>query len=380
MFKSRKKKRAAIEAAFNKTIDAAASQAATQAASEAIQPDRVNAVLHDLVAMVKPDGQPNINALWHELKELNAIKWSVKQQGYAIGRQVFEHTKTLPVPDKPEAFTLDCKPSTQADVQSPWFLYWMDQLQSAPLPHRKLWEFAWILQNLHGHGKLTAGQRALGFGCGTEPFPSYFANLGIDVVATDLAPEEVHGRGWAETGQHTASLDAIYEAKLAPREAFDRHVSLDYVDMNDIPAKYDGQFDFCWSICALEHLGSIKNGLDFIEASLNTLKPGGIALHTTEFNYTEIDLTTDNWQTVLFLRRDFEALAKRLNEAGHTVAPLNFDVGHDPLDCFVDLPPFEFDKFMNYQPDDSSYREGHLKTSVDGFPSTCFGFAVQKKA
>jgi len=31
-----------------------------------------------------------------------------------------------------------------------------------------------------------------------------------------------------------------------------------------LPADLTG-FDFCWSICALEHLGTIAQGLDFIK-------------------------------------------------------------------------------------------------------------------
>lgn len=373
MFNFEKKMRD-LESAAQKV----AQSTAEQAMGAALERDRLSAALSDLVAMTKSDGQPNINSLWLALMDLNAIKWSVKQQGYALGRKVYEHTSTLPVPASPGNFTVNCKPSTQADVQSPWFLYWMEQLQSAPLPHRKLWEYAWILQNLHGHRKLVAGMRGLGFGCGTEPLPSYFAAHGIDVTVTDLAPEEVVGRGWAETGQHSESIEAIFKDSIVSREAFDRHVALEYVDMNDIPSHLDGQYDFCWSICALEHLGSIKNGLDFIERSLSTLKPGGIALHTTEFNYTETEKTTDNWETVLFLRKHFEYLSERLSTSGHSVAPMSFDVGHDPLDTFVDLPPFNFDQFLIYRDKDRKYRDGHLKTSVDGFPSTCYGVMIQK--
>ena len=41
-------------------------------------------------------------------------------------------------------------------------------------------------------------------------------------------------------------------------------------------------------------LGSISQGLDFIENSLNTLVKGGISIHTTEFNFTNNEHTIDN--------------------------------------------------------------------------------------
>jgi SAM-dependent methyltransferase len=336
--------------------------------------------VEELVDHTKPDGQPNINALWLQLKELNAIKWSLKQQGYLIGRTLYEELCKKEVPNTAAKEPLTSKPSTQADLETDWFVYWMAQLMSAPLPHRKLWEFAWILQNLHAHGMLAEGKRALGFGCGEEPLPSFFASRGVAVTVTDLAPDIVAGMGWAETGQHTGTLNAVWKENLVSKTLFDSLVSLEYVDMNAIPSKLHGQYDFCWSVCALEHLGSIEKGLNFIENSLETLKPGGIALHTTEFNYTETDHTIDNHPTVLFLRRHFIELANRLEEKGHIVTPLDFEVGNNPLDNFIDLPPFDFNEFLEYKPisESMNYRLGHLKLSVDGFPATCFGFKVQK--
>lgn len=341
------------------------------------------AFLDQLAASVEhlqADGKPNINRLWIELKELNAIKWSVKQQGYAIGAEVYKRVAETSVPSATEEFVLPCKPSTQSDVESPWFRYWMNQIHSAPLPHRKLWEFAYILQNMYSLGVLKDGHRALGFGCGEEPLPSYFASKGINVTVTDLHPEMVAGQGWAETGQHTATVESSYHPNLLDRTTFDERVELQFVDMNDIPAHLDGQYDFCWSVCALEHLGSVKNGLDFIENSLRTLKPGGVAIHTTEFSYTETDRHIDNWPTVLFLKRHFEDIRGRLKNAGHDVQDLDFYVGTDPLDTFVDVPPYNFDQmlFVGRGEAKDRYLPGHLKLSVDGFPSTCFGVTIRK--
>ena len=104
--------------------------------------------------------------------------------------------------------------------------------------------------------------------------------------------------------------------------------------MTAIPADLAG-FDFCWSLCAFEHLGSIEAGLRFVEASLAPLRPGGTAVHTTEFNINANGPTIDNWPTVLFQRRHMEALAARLAAQGHQVAPFDFDAGDKPLDRFV---------------------------------------------
>ncbi len=254
--------------------------------------------------------------------------------------------------------------------------YWIGEIKSAHIFHRKLWEFAYVLQAIFENGLLHPKARGLGFGCGAEPLPSYLAARGVDVTVTDLDPSDPGARGWIDTDQHTSSLDNVFQAHLVTREQFDRHVRLRYVNMNFIPLDLH-DFDFCWSICALEHIGSIQKGLDFIEASLRTLRPGGIAIHTTEFNYLNDEQTIDDWPTVLFQKQHFRALAKRLADQGHHVAPLDFDYGHKPLDKFIDLPPFEHD----WTPEQRKFwgRDTyHLKVSIDGFACTCFGIIVRK--
>jgi hypothetical protein len=170
-------------------------------------------------------------------------------------------------------------------------------------------------------------------------------------------------------------LEAAYHAHLIDRGRFDEKVELRYTDMNDIPSDLRG-YDFCWSICALEHLGSIELGLRFIEQSLATLKPGGIAIHTTEFNINSQGPTIDNWPTVLFQRKHFEQLGERLAQQGHEMAELDFSLGDGPIDRFIDLPPYHHDLSAELQALLGSPQ--HLKVAVDGFACTCFGILVRK--
>lgn len=324
--------------------------------------------LHRVTEIEHRYARAQIDKIWHEVRDSTAQRYELKQSGYDLAREVAARGKNAPVPPDPDkTLRLGSKPSTQEDIESDWFYYWMAQLHLAPLAHRKLWEMAYMLQTLFAHNKLKPGMKALGFGCGEEPMPSYFAAKGMNVTVTDLHPDAVADLGWVETGQHTDSLMAAYKSNLVDEETFRKHVSLEYVDMNAIPDTLNGQYDICWSICALEHLGSIEQGLNFIENSLDSLKPGGVAVHTTEFNFTYPDRTIDNWMTVLFRRKDFEEIAARLEAKGHKVAPLNFDVGDQPMDRFIDLPPYHLPST-------------HLKLSVDGYPSTCFGITVEKAA
>ncbi|MCX5963683.1 MAG: hypothetical protein NT070_11250 [Cyanobacteria bacterium] len=136
--------------------------------------------------------------------------------------------------------------------------------------------------------------------------------------------------------------------------------------MNAIPTDLANKYDFCWSACALEHLGSIANGLRFIEKSLDTLVSGGVCIHTTELNYLQEKNTIDNEGTVLFRKQDFIKLAQQLTAQGHQVAPLNFDIGSGFLDQFIDIPPYQ------------EVQDAHLKLLVGDFATTSFGIIVKK--
>lgn len=330
--------------------------------------------LQILLSLVNENSQPNTNALNEIARNIKLLNLNVKAFGYDLARRMAE---ALPV-ERDTALRhvgLMSKPTTQADIESDWVAHWCGQLHTPVLYHRKLWELAYVLQAIHEHGHLHAGARGLGFGCGVEPIPSYLASHDIAVTVTDLPPEDAYSRGWVETNQHAASLEQSYQPLMVGRDKFEALVDLRAVDMNAIPPDLAG-YDFCWSVCALEHLGSIRQGLDFIENSLATLRPGGLAVHTTEFNIDADGPTIDNWPTVLFQRGHVEALAERLRGQGHMVAPLNFDLGDKPMDRFIDLPPWSHDtpaylnQWLGYP--------AHLKVGADGFVCTCYGIIVTK--
>ena len=98
------------------------------------------------------------------------------------------------------------------------------------------------------------------------------------------------------------------------------------VDMNAIPADLRG-FDFTWSSCALEHLGTLAAGMDFVVAQMDCLAPGGVAVHTTEYLVSSNDATVEAGGTVFYRRRDIEALADRLRRAGHAI-DVDYTRGH----------------------------------------------------
>jgi hypothetical protein len=252
---------------------------------------------------------------------------------------------------------------TEAQFREPSFARWCRELDLVPRHHRKMWEFCYILAVLESVGALKPGARALGFGVGREPVPALLAKHGMSVVATDAPSNAAHTSQWAATKQHATALEAISHPAILPFEEMRELVAFRPVDMNAIPLDLR-DFELCWSACALEHLGSLSHGLDFIEASLDTLKPGGIAVHTTEFNITSNESTFESPLLSLYRKCDIERLLARLAGAGHEVLPLNLFPGSSPVDQHIDLPPFGV--------------EPHLKIKVLDFVTTSIGIAVRK--
>jgi len=320
-------------------------------------------------------GTPNINEVWRVAKDITALKLNVKYFGYELAKALLAALPPLPS-GGPFQMNMRSKPSTQADLEADWSRYWSSELQVGHIIHRKLWEFAFVLQAIWQNGKLKPGMRGLGLGCGEEPLPSYLASKGCQIVATDLPETDAKAKGWAETTQH-GTLEKLFRSELVDRATFDKNMSFRAVDMNDLPSDLR-DFDFCWSICAFEHLGSIEAGAQFMENIVDVLKPGGLSIHTTEYNFANEQETIDNWSTVLFQRQHLADIARRMERKGCRVMPLDFDVGSRPLDRFIDIPPFPNDvpsAVLTHWSRDTA----HIKLSVDGFPTTCFGFVAIKQ-
>ena len=307
---------------------------------------------------------------------LDPVRLNIKNFGYQLARDRAPRLAAVDPAGEPRDHELSGRPTRQADMESPWFVHWCRELHIAPIYHRKLWEFAFVLQVLWERGRLRRGMRGLGFGCGEEPLASYLASLGIEVTVTDLDPAQSVGRGWVETGQHTSALDQAFKPELVDRDRFKELVKLEYVDMNRIPSSLEGRHDFCWSICAFEHLGSVENGLRFVENAMRTLKPGGVAVHTTEFNYLSEEETIEGGSTVLFLRKHFLDLKRRLEARGHQVGELDFTTGSGVLDRFIDVPPYSWDGASE---DVWGPQPEHLKLTVGRFPCTCYGLVVRRQ-
>jgi len=254
---------------------------------------------------------------------------------------------------------------TQRQVESASFRYWAERMRKVVpgLLHRKNWEWCFIVQALFERGMLHPGRRGLGFAVGTEPLTSLFAGSGCEILATDLGVEEAGQQGWVDGGQHASGLDPLNTLRLCPPELFAANVRFRNVDMRNVPADIAG-YDFLWSSCAMEHLGSLQRGIDFVLDAMECLNPGGIAVHTTELNVESDIRTIETGGSVIYRKRDLVALRDVLTARGHEVEPLDFDLGETEADRFIDEPPYG--------------GKAHLKLRIEGVASTSFGLIVRK--
>jgi SAM-dependent methyltransferase len=228
--------------------------------------------------------------------------------------------------------------------------------------HRKLWEWVFIVHHAERLGVLRPGQRGLVFGVGRELLPAAFAELGCHITATDAPMDVAIENGWNQSGQFSGGLAALPSGRL-DRATFEERVNWRECDMNAIDPDLS-DFDFCWSSCSLEHLGSLQAGLDFVINSVErTLKVGGVALHTTELNLSSNDATLDHDGTVLYRRRDLEGLIAELRRRGHEADELRVSPNVFVMNNFTDSPP---------------YAAQHLLVHLGGFTTTSVGLVVRR--
>ena len=139
-----------------------------------------------------------------------------------------------------------------------------------------------------------------------------------------------------------------------------------YMDMNYI-TRMNSNFDFVWSSCALEHLGTLQNGLWFITRSLSMLKPGGIAVHTTEYNLASNTDTNFQHVNCIYRKIDLDILEDTVNKLGCRMETVDYTRGTHEYDLYVDG--------KGWQP---YKQEPHLNLRIDGFDATSVLLVIHK--
>jgi hypothetical protein len=227
--------------------------------------------------------------------------------------------------------------------------------------HRKYWEWAFIYRVFEHAGMFHRDAHGLVFAVGTEPLPAMFVAQGCRILASD-GPQDAKDM-WSAAGEHSDTVEALWKPDICSLELMKEKVETRTIDMLDLPDDVGG-FDFLWSSCSIEHLGGIGPGSDFVKNAMRMLKPGGMAVHTTEFNLNSNEETVDGWPTCLFRKQDLEKLTQDLTDQGHHVREWNFWPGSDGVrDSHVDYPP---------------YGPPHLKIGLYQFTATSIGIVIVK--
>lgn len=250
------------------------------------------------------------------------------------------------------------------DFKADWFKRWCTELDEQPNFHRKQWEYIYIMQVLWERGCIAENKNGLVFAAGTEPLPAMFAKYGCNILATDIFPEQGIEKGWDNANQLCFGIESLNTRNICDEMNFKKLVKYRPVDMNDIPNDLV-DFDFNWSSCSFEHLGTLDKGFLFLKNQMKTLKPGGWAVHTTEYNISSNDETQENNDTVIYRQRDILQIVNELRNEGHFVEELDFSTGGLAQDFMVDTEPH--------------LQKVHLKLQIDKYVVTSIGLIIQKK-
>lgn len=277
------------------------------------------------------------------------------------------YTEVVPFTDpcRPLEFTTSRRARAE-DFSADWFKSIIAEMEEPLKMHRKLWEYAAIAKvylerialpfedNLHERASvavhaITARDtkdiqpipptvprpRVLGFGVGHDPLPAWFAMHSAEVIATDKPAEDTI-ETWKSTGQHAAGKDQLRRLKATTGEEWAR-VTFDPLDMSE-DLSGTQQFDLTFSCGSFEHIGGLSASLDFFVRQMTCLRPGGVAVHTTEYS---IDHNLYDSPDLCLLRsRDIAILARRLAEQGDLLLPFDSTPGTHPADCYIDPPPY----------------------------------------
>jgi hypothetical protein len=132
---------------------------------------------------------------------------------------------------------------------------------------------------------------------------------------------------------------------------------------------WDETFDFIWSSCAIEHLGSLKAGMSFVKDAMALLRPGGVAVHTTEFNVSSNKETLTEGPFVIYRKRDIEQLDYELRTIRCALSRCDFFAGDHLQDIECDSDPFG-----------AGQKHVHIKLLLGGHVATSLVLIIRKGA
>ena len=178
-----------------------------------------------------------------------------------------------------------------------------NELQESARLHRKQWEFAMIFLTLKKLGFLQSDKTGLSLGGGNERVLYSIAKHINKLIVTDLYEENT---SW-DCARTADPNEFIRTSKPFPID--DEKIQALRMDMRHLDFN-DNSFDFCYSSCAIEHIGEDKDFLQHFNEVNRVLKDGGIYVLTTELQFG--DQTIRDQNNYIFSR---EHIAKLVSES-----------------------------------------------------------------
>jgi SAM-dependent methyltransferase len=154
----------------------------------------------------------------------------------------------------------------------------LTELRELPRFHRKQWEFGMILRELRARHLLQGGGRGLSMGGGRERLLYAVGRHVGRLVVTDLYDG---ASTWAEARTDDPD-DFVRSCKPFPVD--DARIEARRMDMRQLEFEA-AAFDFCYSSCAIEHIGGHDDFLRHLAEAHRVLRDGGVYVLTTELHY-----------------------------------------------------------------------------------------------
>ncbi len=153
----------------------------------------------------------------------------------------------------------------------------INELKESPRFHRKQWEFAMIFLALKKLGFLNENMTGLSLGGGNERVLYSIAQHVNKLVVTDLYDEDT-------TWDCAKTKDPDEYIKVSkPFDVDDSKIKALRMDMRYLDFE-DSTFDFCYSSCAIEHIGAFEDFVQHLDEVYRVLKGDGVYVFTTELN------------------------------------------------------------------------------------------------
>ncbi len=162
-----------------------------------------------------------------------------------------------------------------------------DELRETARFHRKQWEFAMIFLTLKKLEFLNDDKIGLSLGGGNERVLYAISNRIKKLYVTDLYDDS--------TSWDCARTDDPDEfIKLSkPFDYDESKIKALRMDMRKLDFE-DNTFDFCYSSCAVEHIGDFEDFINHFNEVYRCLKNDGVYVFTTELSFSDVTIKDPN--------------------------------------------------------------------------------------